>query len=171
MTFDVRYRANEAIRGIGQVRLIDASGTMVGVVPYWDALNKARAEGLDLVEINRNSTPPVCKILDFGKFKYEQEKATKESKKKQTTQDLKEAVLRPSTDTHDVLIKAKHIREWLGDGSRVKVVIKMRGREKAHPDQGLKVIQELLENCGPHKVLGQIQNLDGRLIVATIDPA
>lgn len=169
MTSDIRYRANEGIRGVNQIRLIDIEGKMVGVVPFWDAINKARAEGLDLVEINRGASPPVCKILDFGKFKYDQEKAAKEAKKKQVIQELKEVSLRPATDTHDVLVKAKHVKEWLEEGSRIKIVVKMKGREKAHPEQAVKIVQELLNNSGPHKVLGQIQNLDGRQIVAMIE--
>lgn len=167
---DIRHRINEQIRGVHSVRLVDGEGKMIGIVHIREALEKARASNLDLVEMNRNGNPPVCKLLDYGKFKYDQAKAAKEAKKNHHIQDIKEVTVRPATDTHDLLVKAKHIREWLENGDRVRLVVKMRGREKIHPDQGLAVIKEILAEVGAHKALGQPQNVDGKHIILTIDP-
>lgn len=163
---EIKYRTNEQIRGVYHVRLIDAEGKMIGIVPIRDALEKAQNLGLDLVELNRNSNPPVCKLLNFGKFKYEQ---MKQAKKKQHIQKLKEVVLRPVTDTHDIKVKANHIRQWLEDGDKVKIIIKMRGREKIHPEQGFLVLKELLSNVEQYKQIGNPIN-DGKTIMVVLDP-
>lgn len=167
---DIRHRINEQIRGVGSIRLIDGDGKMIGIVPIREGLEKARALGVDLVEINRAGNPPVCKLLDYGKFKYDQVKAAKEAKKNHQVQDIKEVTVRPATDTHDLLVKAKHIKEWLEAGDRVRLIVKMKGRERIHPDQGLQVIREILSEVGPHKILGQPQNVDGKHIILTLDP-
>lgn len=162
-----RHRINEQIRGVRDVRLIDGEGKMVGVIPFYQALEKARADNLDLVEMNRNGNPPVCKILDYGKFKYDNAKAAKEAKKNQHVVEVKEMTLRPATDTHDLLVKAKHVKEWLEDGNRVKITVRMKGRERVHPDQGVNIIRELLQNVGTHKVEVP-PRAEGKFIVAMI---
>lgn len=164
-----RHRLNEQIRGVREVRLIDADGKMVGVVPFLQALNKAQIEGLDLVEMNRNGNPPVCKLLDYGKFKYDNAKAAKEARKNQHIIDIKELTLRPATDTHDLLVKAKHVKEWLEDGDKVKITVRMKGRERVHPDQGIQVIRELLSEVGSHKIEQQ-PRAEGKFITALIAP-
>jgi translation initiation factor IF-3 len=166
---DIRYRTNEQIRGVYQVRLIDSEGKMIGIMPFREAFTRAQGLGMDLVEINRNSSPPVCKILNYGKFKYDTAKAVKEARKKQHIAELKELTLRPVTDTHDLLVKAKHAKGWLEDGDKVKIIVKMKGRERVHPEQGTQVIRELLTEIGPHKMQGQPQ-ADGRYITVIIEP-
>lgn len=165
----VKYRVNEQIRGLREVRLIDQHGNMVGIVGIYQAVEMVKESGLDLVEVNRNANPPVCKILDYGKFKYEQTKAQKEARKNQQIQDVKEVVIRPATDTHDILVKAKHIKGWLEQGDKVRIVVKMRGREKIHPDQALKVVNELLSNCEPYTV-EQSPRVEDRFILCQISP-
>jgi translation initiation factor IF-3 len=165
----VRQRINHQIRGVHEVRLVDATGKMVGIVSFQEALGQAHAQGLDLVEMNRNNNPPVCKILDYGKFKYEQSKAQKQARKNQFVQETKELTLRPVTDTHDLLVKAGHVKEWLEDGDRVQVVVRLKGREKAHPEQATEIIKKLLLSVGPHKVEAQ-PRADGRNVTATIGP-
>lgn len=164
-----RHRVNEQIRGVRDVRLIDADGKMVGVVPFFQALNKAQTEGLDLVEMNRNGNPPVCKLMDYGKFKYDNAKAAKEARKNQHVVEVKELTLRPATDTHDLLVKAKHVKEWLEDGDKVKITVRMKGRERVHPDQGVQVIRDLLAQVGSHKV-EQAPRAEGKFITAMIAP-
>lgn len=164
-----RHRINNLIRGVNEVRLIDENGQMVGVLDVSEARKRAREAGLDLVEMNRNAVPPVCKILDYGKFKYENAKAAKEAKKNQQIVSVKEVTLRPATDDHDILVKAKHVKEWLEEGDKVRITIRMRGRERVHPDQGIAVIQQLLAEVGVHKVEMQPKT-EGKLIVAMIAP-
>lgn len=164
-----RHRINEQIRGVREVRLIDAEGKMVGVVTYFAALDRARLENLDLVEMNRNGAPPVCKLIDYGKFKYDNAKAAKEARKNQHITEVKEVTLRPATDDHDLLVKAKHVKEWLSEGDKVKIVVRMKGRERVHPDQGVNIIMELLRNIGTHKVEVQ-PRAEGKFIVAMIAP-
>lgn len=168
---DIRHRINEQIRGIREVRLIDAEGKLIGIMPFREALEKATLQGLDLVEMNRNGNPPVCKLLNYGKYKYDLAKSTKEAKKNQHIQDIKEVTVRPATDTHDLATKAKHIKDWLADGDRVRLIVKMKGRERIHPDQGMLVIKEILAEVGPCKSLGQPQLVDGKHIILTLDPA
>jgi translation initiation factor IF-3 len=136
---------NERIR-IPQVRLIDASGSQVGIVPTRDALRMAREAGLDLVEISPTARPPVCKILDFGKYKYQQQKKQREAKKKQQSQQLKEMHFRPITDEHDYNFKTKHIKEFLSEGLKVKATVVFRGREMMYQETGWKIIQRLQED-------------------------
>lgn len=164
-----RHRINRLIRGVNEVRLIDENGQMLGIVGFSDALREAQTKGFDLVEMNRNSNPPVCKLLDYGKFKYENAKAAKEARKNQQIVEVKEVTLRPATDLHDILVKAKHVKEWLEEGDKVRITIRMRGRERVHPDQGLNVISQLLAEVGSHKVEMQ-PKAEGKLIVALIAP-
>lgn len=125
------------------VRLIGPAGEQVGIVPTREALDRARELGLDLVEVAPNSRPPVCRILDFGKYKYELSKKDKQAKKKQHTFQLKEMRYRPKIDEHDFLFKTKHVREFLESGSKVKVFVFFRGREMAHTEFGRKILDRV----------------------------
>ncbi len=129
-----QIRVNHRIR-VPEVRVIDADGAMLGVLQTHEALRKAQEQGLDLVEVNPKSDPPVCKILDFGKFKYEEKKKTAEAKRKQTVVDIKEIKLRPKTDDHDLAFKVKAARRFLEAGHKVKFTVRFRGREITHPEK------------------------------------
>jgi len=137
-------RSNNFIKA-DPVRLIDENGEMVGVVPLREALNKASDAGLDLVEISPNAEPPVCKILNLGKFLYEEQKKKKEAKKKQKVVQTKEIKLRPTTDKHDLEYRIEHAKEFLAEGDKVKFMIKFKGRENAHQEFGYQKMNEILE--------------------------
>src|SRR3954469_24179927 len=137
------HRINERIR-VPQVRLIDEKGEQVGVVPTHQALQMAREKGLDLMEISPNAQPPVCKICDYGKFKYEKKKKEAEARKKQTVIKVKEVQLRPQTDEHDLNYKFKNIREFIGEGDKAKITILFRGREIAYAENGYKIMNGLI---------------------------
>lgn len=151
MSFD--YAVNGNIRS-KEVRLVDAQGNQVGVVGIQDALNRARQEGLDLVAINPKAQPPVCKILDFGKFKFDQSKREKEAARAQRESrvDVKEVQLRPVIDQHDLQTKARKAEQFLKAGDKVKVVLKFRGREISHSELGRKVMEQFLSLVGDHKL-------------------
>lgn len=135
---------NEQIRA-RQVRLIAEDGEQVGVVSIQDALARADEAGLDLVEISPNAEPPVCKILDYGKYKYEQQKKAAEARKKQKVIEVKELKFRPNIDDHDYQVKIKAARRFLEDGDKVKITLRFRGREMAHLDLGMKVMARVRE--------------------------
>jgi translation initiation factor IF-3 len=138
-------RINEQIR-VNEVRLIDADGNQLGVIKTQEALDMAREAGTDLVEIAPNANPPVCKILDYGKYKFEQEKRLKESRKRQKQLKLKEIRMQPKIEKHDLAFKSKHVQEFLDEGNKVKVTIRFRGRELAHTELGRGVLDRLVEN-------------------------
>ena len=135
-------RVNEQIR-IREVRLIDENGEQLGIVPTFEALKTARARDLDLVEVSPNANPPVCKILNYGKFKFEQEKKLRDSKKNQRALRLKEIRMQPKIGAGDLDTKAKHVQEFLDEGDKVKVTIRFRGRELAHTELGFGVLKEI----------------------------
>ncbi len=135
---------NEQIRA-RQVRLIAQDGEQVGVVSIQDAMARAEEAGLDLVEISPNAEPPVCKILDYGKYKYEQQKKAAEARKKQKVIEVKELKFRPNIDDHDYQVKIKAARRFLEEGDKVKVTLRFRGREMAHLDLGMKVMARVRE--------------------------
>ena len=135
-------RVNEQIR-VREVRLIDDQGEQKGIVPTNEALRMARDLDLDLVEVSPNANPPVCKILDFGKYKFEQEKKLRDSKKNQKVLKLKEIRMQPKIGSGDLDTKAKHVQEFLNEGSKVKVTIRFRGRELAHTELGFDVLKEV----------------------------
>ena len=137
-------RINEMIR-IREVRLIDDEGNQMGIIPTSEALNMAKDKGLDLVEVSPNANPPVCKILDYGKYRFEQEKKLRDSKKNQKVLKLKEIRMQPKIGAGDLDTKAKHIQEFLDEGDKVKVTIRFRGRELAHTDLGFDVMNEVLK--------------------------
>ena len=135
-------RVNEEIR-IPQVRLIDQDGEMQGVLTVREAMQRAFAVGLDLVEISPNADPPVCKILDFGKFKYEQQKKRNEAKKKQKVIEIKEIKVRPNIDENDYQVKMRAMKSFIEEGDKVKVTLRFRGREMAHQDIGVRVLERI----------------------------
>ena len=135
-------RINDAIRA-REVRLIDENGQNVGVVPKLDALQRATEAGLDLVEISPDAEPPVCKILDFGKFKYQEQKRAAEARKNQKIVEIKEIKMRPGIDDHDYDVKMRAIKRFFEDGDKVKVTLRFRGREMAHQDIGMEVLRRV----------------------------
>ena len=133
-------RINEAIRGVKEVRLIDETGQNVGVVSLEDALKRAETAGSDLVEISPDASPPVCKILDYGKFKYQEQKKAAEARKNQKVVEIKEIKMRPGIDDHDYEVKMRAIARFFEEGDKVKVTLRYRGREMAHQEIGTKLL-------------------------------
>ncbi|MCU0839689.1 MAG: translation initiation factor IF-3 [Rhodospirillales bacterium] len=162
-------RVNAEIR-VPQVRLIDSKGNQVGVVPTREAMQMAYEAGLDLVEVAPLAEPPVCKILDIGKFKYEEQKKKNEARKKQRVIEVKEIKMRPSIDEHDYQVKIKAMRRFLEEGDKVKVTIRFRGREMVHQDLGLKVLDRVREELEPISKQEQFPKLEGRQMVMVIAP-
>lgn len=162
-------RVNEQIR-IPEVRLIDADGENVGVVSIEKALELAAEAGLDLVEISPNASPPVCKILDAGKFKYENQKKANIARKKQKIIEVKEIKLRPTTDTHDLEVKMRAIQKFLGEGDKVKVTLRFKGREMAHQELGFKVLQQVRNSLGDAAAVEQEPKPEGRQLVMVLAP-
>lgn len=130
------------------MRVIDEDGEQLGVMDTRDAVQRARSEGKDLVEIAPQAKPPVCKIIDYGKFQYEQKKKAQEAKKKQTTVSVKEVKFRPATDDHDYGYRMKHAREWIEEGDKVRASIVFRGREMTHRELGAAILKKLQEDLG-----------------------
>lgn len=164
------HRINERIR-VPQVRLIDDVGGQVGVVPTPQALQMARDKGLDLVEVAPEANPPVCKILDYGKFKYEKKKKDHEAKKKQTVIKVKEIQLRPQTEQHDLDYKFKNIRQFLEDGDKAKITILFRGREIVYADQGRKIMAQLIELMKDISVVESYPKLEGKRMMMVLAPS
>ncbi|MBE1237539.1 translation initiation factor IF-3 [Phaeovibrio sulfidiphilus] len=162
-------RANRDIR-IPEVRLIDEHGENVGVVSTRDALSRAEAAGLDLVEISPNADPPVCKILDLGKFKYEAQKKKNEAKKKQKVIEIKEIKMRPNIDEHDYQVKLRAAKKFLIEGDKVKVTLRFRGREMAHQDLGIDVLRRVSEELGELIRVEQHPKLEGRQMIMVMAP-
>ncbi|MCK5266711.1 MAG: translation initiation factor IF-3 [Spirochaetes bacterium] len=171
MAKDQEKRINTFIRE-REVRLIGEEGEQVGVVPIEDALERSQSSGLDLVEISPNASPPVCKIMDFGKFKFEEQKRLKEAKKKQKIVHLKEVKFRPKIDGHDFEFKARNVLRFLERGDKVKITIRFRGREMAHTDLGFKIadrVNEFLEDKLPI-IEEKRAGLEGRNIIMVLAP-
>lgn len=145
-------------------------GKQIGIMPIKEALSLAMAAGLDLVEIAPNATPPVCKIMDYGKYKYERSKKAQEAKKKQTIIQVKEIKLRPNTDTHDLEVKKKHIRQFLADGNKVKITVKFRGREMMHKHLGLELLNKITSELSDISVVESQPSLEGQNLQVLIAP-
>ena len=156
-------RINDVIR-VREVRLIDDEGNQLGVVPTPKAMEMAEDKGLDLVEIAPNADPPVCKILDYGKYKFELEKKNRENKKKQKLQELKEIRMQPKIDTHDLEFKTKHVRDFLDKGAKVKVTIRFRGQELAHTDRGRVVLFKVLDLLERDVTVDRQPAMEGRFM-------
>lgn len=154
-------RVNYAIK-VPQVRVVANDGSQMGVIPTSEALRLAQEQGLDLVEVQAREKPPVCKIMDYGKFKYNQKRKAKEAKKKQTTIEIKEMKFRPRIEDHDFETKTNHIRRFLEDGNRCRVVVMFRGREMAHTDIGIEIINRVQEELKDVAVNDGKAKLEGK---------
>jgi translation initiation factor IF-3 len=166
---DTGPRVNDKIRS-SEIRLIGAEGENVGVVTPERGMALAEAAGLDLVEISPNATPPVCKIMDFGKFKYENQKRESEARKKQKIIEVKEVKFRPNTDTHDYDVKMRNVTKFLTNGDKVKVTLRFRGREMAHQNLGRDLLERVAADV---EGLGKVENMpkmEGRQMVMMIGP-
>jgi translation initiation factor IF-3 len=160
---------NEEIR-VPQVRLIDEEGEMLGVMTARDALLRAYSVGLDLLEISPNADPPVCKILDFGKFKYEQQKKKNEARKKQKVVEIKEVKVRPNIDENDYQVKMRHMKSFIEEGDKVKVTLRFRGREMAHQDLGIKVLERIRADMDVLTKVEQMPKMENRQMVMVLTP-
>jgi len=152
------------------IRLIDADGEMVGVVSLREGLEMAAEVGLDLVEVSPNADPPVCKILDFGKFKYEAQKKKNEARKKQKVIEVKEVKLRPNIDDNDYDVKMRAMRKFLTEGDKVKITLRFRGREMAHQHLGMAVLDRVREQLDDLAKVEQIPRMEGRQMVMIVAP-
>jgi len=152
------------------VRLIDSEGNQVGIVSLAKALATAAEHGLDLVEISPNANPPVCKIMDYGRFKYEQTKKKQEAKKKQSTVQVKEIKVRPKTGDHDLETKIGHIRKFLANKDKVKVTVMFRGREITMANQGRALLARIAEAIGEEAVVEQAPKFEGRTMMMVLAP-
>jgi translation initiation factor IF-3 len=163
-------RVNEQIR-VPKIRLIGADGEMVGVVTVREALDMARDAGLDLVEVSPNAEPPVCKILDYGKYKYMQQKRANEARKKQKIIQIKEIKLRPTIDDHDLDVKLRSVEKFLAEGDKVKMTLRFRGREMSHQELGLKLLNEIKERLADIIKVDHEPRLEGRQMIMIVSPA
>jgi len=154
-------RINEEIR-VREVQLIDASGHNHGATPIQAALDMAQAAGLDLVEIAPNSSPPVCKILDYGKYKYQAQKKAAEARKKQKVVEIKEIKLRPMIDDHDYQVKMRSMKRFFEEGDKVKITLRFRGREMAHQELGFKLLDRVKSDTGPLAKVESEPRFEGR---------
>ena len=153
-----------------RIRLIDENGEMLGIFPVDTAIEKAYDAGLDLVEVSPNADPPVCKILDYGKYKYEQQKKASEARKKQKTVDVKEVKIRPGIEDHDYQVKMKNARRFLENGDKVKVTMRFRGREMAHQDIGLNLRKRMQEELDELAKTELEPKLEGRQMIMVLAP-
>jgi translation initiation factor IF-3 len=155
---------------VPQVRLVNAEGEMLGVLDTSEALRNAREAGLDLVEVNPKAFPPVCKIMDFGKFKYEEKKRQAEARKRQSTVELKEIKLRPKTDDHDIEVKLRHILRFLGEGDKVKCTVRFRGREITHPEMAERQLRLIVQRLGAQASVEAEPKMEGRTMTLLLAP-
>lgn len=170
MAADRKHRVNEIIR-VKEVRVIAADGSQLGIMPTPEAMSHADEEGLDLVEVAPNERPPVCRIMDYGKFKYKQSKRVHGPKKKKTKQlQLKEMKMRPKTEEHDYQFKLKHIRRFLDDGNKAKITIMFRGRELAYLDRGERILIRLKEDLEEMAIVEQEPKREGRNMTMVFAP-
>ncbi len=152
------------------IRLVDHEGEMVGVVSLEHGFNLADEVGLDLVEVSPNADPPVCKLLDYGKFKYEAQKKANEARKRQKTIDVKEIKMRPTIDVHDYEVKMRSIVRFIDEGDKVKVTMRFRGREMVHQDLGIKVLDRVRDDLGDLAKIEQFPKLEGRQMTMVMAP-
>ena len=162
-------RVNEEIRA-AQVRLIDQDGEMQGVMTAREAIQRAFAVGLDLLEISPNADPPVVKILDFGKYKYEQQKKKNEARKKQKVIEIKEIKVRPNIDENDYQVKMRAMKSFIEEGDKVKVTLRFRGREMAHQDIGVRVLERIRTDMDPLTKVEQMPRMENRQMVMVLSP-
>jgi translation initiation factor IF-3 len=164
------HRINERI-DVPEVRLVDEDGEMVGVVSTAEARRRADEVGLDLVEVSPTAQPPVCKILDYGKFKYEAQKKANAARKKQHVVDVKEIKMRPNIDDNDYNTKMKKVHSFLEEGDKVKVTMRFRGRELAHQDIAMRVLMRVRDEVGERAKIEQFPRMEGRAMIMVMAPA
>jgi translation initiation factor IF-3 len=162
-------RINEDIRA-AKILLIDQNGEKQGIMPISAALEAADEVGLDLVEISPNSDPPVCKLLDYGKFKFQEQKKKNEARKRQKTVEIKEIKLRPNIDVHDYEVKAKAMHRFFEEGDKVKVTLRFRGREMAHPELGMKLLMQVKSDFDPVAKVEYEPRMEGRQMIMILAP-
>ena len=161
---------NEKIR-TDEIRLISAEGENVGVVTPERGLELAEDEGLDLVEISPNASPPVCKIMNFGKYKYETQKRESEARKKQKIIEIKEVKFRPNTDVHDYDVKMRNVVKFLGNGDKVKVTMRFRGREMAHLELGRALLERVADDIVEIAKIDSMPKMEGRQMIMMVSPS
>ncbi|UCD86197.1 MAG: translation initiation factor IF-3 [Deltaproteobacteria bacterium] len=166
---DKEVRVNKRIRA-SEVRLIDPDGVQLGVFPIGEALTAATDRGLDLVEVSPKSNPPVCRIMDYGKYKYQQKKKLQEAKKKQSVIHIKEVKLRPKIEEHDLQFKLRHIERFLSEGDKVKVTVMFRGREITRKELGQALLERLVEETKELGTIDQSPKQEGRNLVMFLSP-
>ena len=152
------------------MRCIDPEGEQLGVIDTFDAIRKAEEFGLDLVEVQPNADPPVCKILDYGKFKYEAQKRANEARKKQKIIEVKEIKLRPNIDEHDYQVKMRNVQKFLNGGDKVKVTLRFRGREMAHQELGANVLTRVREETDEFAKVEAMPKMEGRQMIMVLAP-
>ena len=162
-------RTNEQITA-SEVRVISSTGKQLGVISIREALNHAEDEGFDLVEVSPDATPPVCKIIDYGKLKYKEQKSKKEAKKKQKTIEVKEIKMRPGINKHDYDVKIKALSKFIGGGNKVKVSMRFRGREMEHQNIGMDLLKKLTEQVSSYAKVEAPPKLEGRQIMMVLVP-
>ena len=163
-------RANRDIRGVRDVQLIDQEGQNRGVLSFFDALQVAEEAGLDLVEIAPNSDPPVCKLLDYGRFRFNEQKKQAEARKKQKTVEVKEVKLRPGIDDHDYDVKMRAMKGFFEEGNKVKITLRFRGREMAHTDLGMRVLDRVRSETSDLAKVEMEPNFEGRQVTMVLAP-
>ena len=164
-----QIRVNRRIR-VPEVRVVAADGSNLGVLPTDEALRQAASQGLDLVEVNPKANPPVCKILDFGKYKYEEKKKQREAKRRQTVMEVKEIKLRPKTDDHDLNVKVRAARRFIESGNKVKVTCRFRGREITHPERARMQLDFMVSQLEDLAHVEQQAAMEGRTMAMTLGP-
>ena len=164
-----QVRINHRIR-VPEVRVVAEDGSNLGVLPTDEALRRAQEVGLDLVEVNPKAAPPVCKILDFGKFKYEEKKKQREAKRKQTVVEVKEVKIRPKTDDHDLMVKVRAARKFLESGNKVKVTCRFRGREITHPERAQMQFEAFLAKVDDLANVEQTPLMEGKNMALVLAP-
>lgn len=160
---------NEAIRA-ESVKLIDEEGKMIGVFPIHRALEEAQNKGLDLIEISSHSHPPTCKIMDYGKWKYEKKKKASKNKKKQVVFNIKEIQVRPRIDQHDLDVKLRHARRFLTEGNKVKINLRFSGREMVHQNLGIELLNRMTENLSDISFIEQNPKREGKQVFVLLNP-
>ena len=166
---DVGPRTNEQITA-SEVRVISSTGAQLGIISIREALNSAEDEGYDLVEVSPDAKPPVCKIIDYGKLKYKEQKSKKEAKKKQKTIEVKEIKMRPGIDTHDYQVKVKALKKFISGGDKVKVSMRFRGREMEHQNLGLNLLKKLTEEVSEYAKVEVPPKSEGKQIMIILVP-
>lgn len=164
-----KLRINHFIR-VPEVRVVDQDGNAMGVMSTKDAINLAQQQGMDLIEINPKTSPPICKVTNFGKFKYDEKKKQSEAKKNQKIQELKEITFRPNTDENDLNHKLSQAKEFLSDGNRVKFTIRFRGREIVHPQVGKEKLEWIIDQLNGLITANTLISLEGKLMSMQVAP-